>query len=117
MNARRLLRLAVIMESVPRKLYDQGSFGDGDPHVCKTSACLAGWRAVTHPRRWNKLNPQTTPTLKVESTGQTWSDLNKEFDLTPDEAYSLFSGSGCGGAQTPKQAAKFIRKFVAAKRT
>ncbi len=37
------------------------------------------------------------------------------FGLERYEAHSLFCPSGCGGAKTPSQAAKFIEDFVAQK--
>lgn len=38
--------------------------------------------------------------------------LQEALGLNPTQAFDLFSGDGCGGARTPKQAAKYIRRFI-----
>jgi len=50
--------------------------------------------------------------------GSTWLDgqideVLAEFGLTPAEGIELFSGRGCGEARTAREAAAYIRGFVA----
>jgi hypothetical protein len=68
-------------------------------HPCGTPACALG-HYIEHARR--------APTFLF--------DRVKEFGLSREELYELFGAVGCGGAKTAKQAAKYIRKFIARKR-
>lgn len=38
--------------------------------------------------------------------------MQEAFGLNTSQASDLFSGGGCGGATTPKRAAKYIRRFI-----
>jgi hypothetical protein len=37
------------------------------------------------------------------------------FGLNPDEMFGLFDGEGCGGAQKPKEAIRYIERFIVTK--
>jgi hypothetical protein len=98
----RLERLARILDTA-----DAEHRAKGEPtycqeqlrHPCGTPACAAAHYAK-HTRR-------------VMSVLFKWES---EFQISPDEAVQLFASDGCGRAKTAKQAAKYIRKFIARKR-
>ena len=96
-----LLRLADILEDADerhraagRPTYRQAAH----VHDCGTPACaLSHWYA---------------------HLGRSWLDgdleeIEADFALDAAEAAELFSGSGCGNAKTAKQAAAYLREFVA----
>jgi hypothetical protein len=68
-------------------------------HLCGTPSCALGhYRARTERARSLAFYEE------------------KEFGLSQAETEELFDCDGCGGAKTAKQAAKYIRKFIARKR-
>ena len=100
---RRLLKLAGILDKADAKHRAKGEptyEQDRMVHTCGTPACAAG-HAEADPglRRAG---------LKVNSY-RTFVDF---FSIDRAEDDELFGFKGCGKAQTAKQAAKYIRKFV-----
>jgi hypothetical protein len=99
---RRLLKLASILDTADAEhrrrgepTYDQRAFD----HQCGTPACAYGhWISQSHVNRRLVLNER---------------EAESEFAISPHEADELFSHRGCNYARTAKQAAKYIRKFVA----
>lgn len=110
---KRLLRLAKILDKADKQhnkrdepLYYQGSF----QHPCGAPACALGHWAAHNPARWTFTKPNGVPRLR----GHNVSIANdcKEFDIPTNEWGNLFSGHGCGFADTGKEAARFIRQYV-----
>lgn len=113
---RRLERLAKILDTADAKhkkageeLYDQKSFSH---RYCGTPACALGHWAAHNPKRW------TSPEYpKLRKPLQSWTtpfeSAGEEFHLSSGQVNTLFDLSGCGRAKTAKQAAAYIRKFVA----
>lgn len=120
-NIPRLVKLAEALESpLPKKLrkskarYDQTRF----VHSCGTPACALGYYAQKSEGRFY---------FNYERAGEYWhfrhfifgssviAGAIEEFGITNAEANTLFGGLGCGNAQSRKQAAKFVREFIASK--
>lgn len=118
---RRLLKLAAIldkadalhkkrMEPSYRQLYYS--------HPCGTPACALGHWAANNPRRWEMRGrypgSELVPFLgKGHNAIYGNESAEIEFSLDSIDAYDLFGMSGCDSAKTAKQAAAYIRKFVA----
>lgn len=101
---RRLLWLAKHLATL-KKGYDQCRFTHAS---CGTPACAWGWyRRITPNRSWD--HTVDTPLF----TGMhLWSSQSVEFGINYDEAEELFGPTGCNNAETGKQAARYIRRFV-----
>lgn len=121
LGARRLLRLAKILDTADalhkergERTYSQDVF----VHHCGTPACALGHYAANNKRRgWGfKAADYSFGTGHVTYNGHSQSCADPrvldEFDLSFTEAIELFSGDGCNGARTGKQAAKYIQRFV-----
>jgi hypothetical protein len=98
----RLLALAVLLDTA-----DEVHIAKDEPtycqsytfHMCGTPACAGG--------HWNVAQD-------VRNIEGALSFLrNETFDLSEAEWMSIFGEKGCGNAQTSKEAAEFIRDFVA----
>lgn len=114
MNKELLLELADILDRADAEHeargepgYDQERFA----HSCGTAACALGHWAAAHPERWS-INP-TRLTLHSRTCADALEGAKIEFGLAPSQVYVLFDSDGCGGAKTAKQAADYIRAFVA----
>lgn len=120
---RRLLKLADILDvadALHRKrkepTYNQERFAHPS---CGTPACALGHYA-THSRRWKLKRVEVGPNdvalwpLLKQGSGDSFTDANEEFalDVYANESQELFGAMGCGEAQTAKQAARYIRRFV-----
>jgi hypothetical protein len=113
---RRLSKLADILHVADEKhkkkgeqTYDQAMF----MHICGAPACALGHWAVANPRRWSLIFGGL-PRLILDGE-YPLRDAMKEFCISEDEYDELFLGAGCGNAQTAKQAAAYIRRFVKAR--
>jgi hypothetical protein len=82
-------------------------------HDCGTPACALGHYAA-----------MSGPTQRIRVTndrpyhpfvGATWDIIGAEFQLTHDETDTIFESSGCACAQSSREAAAFIRRFVFAR--
>jgi hypothetical protein len=101
---RRLLKLASILDTADAEhrkrgepTYEQGCFR----HECGTPACALGhW--IAHDDGWLDQG-SSADFLKAKDV----------FVLGAGDSQVLFGTDGCGGARTAKQAAKYIRAFVA----
>lgn len=114
---KRLLKLADILDVADAEhrkrgepMYSQSTFS----HLCGSPACALGHWAATNQKRGWKLTLGGVK-YKGYSVACDSEDVRNEFGLSWKEAANLFSYSGCDSAQTAKQAAKYIRKFVARK--
>lgn len=127
MGNKRLLRLAEILEAVPR-VHDVGAEKRGYDqaritHPCGSPACAWGHWLLSSPARTRRIYKEAegNGTLQRDhglygKAGMLLVYINQspdEFYLTRDEQEELFDWDGCGGAKTGKQAAKYIRNFVA----
>jgi hypothetical protein len=117
---RRLLKLAAILDAADKRhrerqepTYNQAAF----VHPCGTPACAIGHWAAANPRRWRissigpigLVEPRNSRPLGV------FQEAVKEFALDAHDYGwdELFSKDGCGSAKNGKQAAKYIRQYVA----
>jgi hypothetical protein len=89
--------------------YDQRSF----EHSCGTPACALGHYAYHTPSRWlwNKYGIQP-----LNSRGILAQAIDEFYLDNYHEKNELFGSSGCGGAKTALEAAKYIEEFVARER-
>jgi hypothetical protein len=119
---KRLLKLADILDVADaehrargEKVYDQSNFVH---QSCGTPACALGHYAAysrrweLEPSRWGDIVPQLKNAPPSDFIDQ---QVRAEFGIDFGEFRELFGVDGCGGAKTAKQAAKYIRKFVARK--
>jgi hypothetical protein len=125
----RLLFLASVLDIADKghelgdeKGYDQGKW----VNECGSPACALGHYAAQYPKRF-VLNPNWVspvggrpyPVIQLRGSdarlGPQSTGILEEFSITSSESEELFSGSGCGDATTAKEAAAYIRKFVARK--
>lgn len=115
-GADRLLALADILDEADAK-----HAAKGGPrftmrtwfHHCGTPACAMGhWAAsedaATRGWGWNASKGD----IQCPSVGNLGNEIQKEFGINHLEVDKLFSGAGCGGARTGKEAAIYIRNFV-----
>jgi hypothetical protein len=107
LGARRLLKLAKILDTADAIAKKNGSptyRQDAYEHDCGTPACAWGHYSF-HTRRLNN--------WRDGKLVNTWGvEAEKEFGITWDEAWSIFSSEGMGHARTAKAAARYIRAFV-----
>lgn len=117
---RRLLKLADILDradALHRKqhepTYNQSRFF----HSCGTPACAMGHWATHNPRRWGVDTEQYRDSYehlpRFRSGGSVITGGMADFALWCGEYDDIFGDQGCDNARTGKQAAKFIRQFVA----
>lgn len=108
-NAKRLLRLADYLETVPRDHFDMGTWGGKSS--CGFSGCAMGW--AVHGRLFRGLKSasylgrRACPSFNGATGFEAAAEL---FDITIDQAEEKLFGPHIKG--TPKQVAKRIRKFV-----
>lgn len=94
-----LLELASILDKVPLGNYCQREFGDGS---CQTPACALGHWALHNGYKYNV----------YMDLG--WKRLAKQhFGVSGYNYISLFGPFGCNRAATAKEAAAYIRNYVA----
>jgi len=127
MNKRRLLRLALLLETLPRKRFNYGHWvGEdwkGDKGLsCGTTACALGW-ATTVPSfglvlRASSPDSGAYVSLRGSRLGskrdQPEEAAMSAFGLTKEEVFYLFYpyNSGLRFNASPKRVAKHIRDFV-----
>lgn len=105
--------------------YRQNTFS----HPCGTPACAIGHYAYRTPARWGwstwgdlMLAPDAASLPLVFDISRNtevhgaWRQVMHEFCISIEEVRELFETRGCGNAQTAKEAALYIRGFVARKR-
>lgn len=111
---RRLLRLATYLrEQAKPQDFDMGTYANG----CGSPACVLGHYAAM-PRTPFRLAGVGTNALSDRNgsplpLGFSSRLVRDHFALTNIEARELFDSDGCGGAKTPKQAARYLERFVA----
>lgn len=126
MNKERLLKLAAILDKVPRKHFDIQTYFHGDvaqPHQCGTTACAMGYAALDRGFKRAGLKLVKREYNAGEYTVRYGIDegvtvAKKFFQIDYNEADSLFGGMGYlygrdSYAVTPKMVARKIRKLVA----
>ena len=114
---KRLLKLADILDVADAEhkkkgepTYDQSQI----THRCGSPACAIGhW--ISHNRRRGWRVKEGLVYLRGEYVYWDYPQLLAEFDIDYGDGRQLFDSGGCGGAHTGKQAALYIRKFVARK--
>lgn len=136
-QAKRLLNVArALRESPAPKKFTMSHYIHGDyydearprynPKWCGTPACALGhYGARKDLQRLMRVipiksaNDQEYPTLIYNNIGDevVYKDslIMKHFGLDNNEVEELFSSVGCGMAETPKEAARYIVKFVTQK--
>lgn len=124
MNAKRLLKLADFLETVPKDNFDMGVVyedegmfaGDCAPKYpqpkkhCGTAACAMGWATAIPSFRKAGLHLGEDGEVYFEGSSYSFESAEIFFDILDEEATFLFTRSGAGN--TPKQVARSIRKFV-----
>lgn len=133
----RLLALARILDRVPDEPVKKdgkivGYNQDRVMHDCGAPACAWGWWMYSSKARFKRLamgewrHPIGAITNELAHWGQhregerdyvSIDEATKEFGITNAEKVELFSGYGCGDAQTGKAAAAYIRAFVKKRRS
>ena len=81
-------------------------------HPCGTPACAIGHYAAATPDRWNISNGIVYHTTYGAGL---FAGARAEFGISSDDWDELFEFNGCGRAKTSKQAASYIRDFIARK--
>ena len=113
MNKKRLLNVArALRESKTPNRFTMRTYAHA---ACGTPACALGHYAA-------RGDLQRTLSLKngelVHRNGEhvcfDSPEVRDHFGITLSQAWGLFAIIGCGNAQTPKQAARFIERFVKA---
>lgn len=114
----RLLKLAKLLESVPRSKFDYTQWGlqwDGRKNSCGTKGCALGW-ACTVPS-FRKLGLKMTNgewgPRPVSPSGEESYAACAIFNIDTEQSYDLFLPLEGEYKATPKQVAKKIRNFVA----
>jgi hypothetical protein len=128
-HQKRLLNVAkALRESANPEAFTMEWFVHGDteqrdqgrvsPFSCGTPACAIGHYAARRDlQRELKIVVREGDAEVVDSRrlpATCWS-VHEHFGVTPDESRDLFAYAGCGGAKTPKAAARYIERFVARK--
>lgn len=98
-NAKRLLKLADYLETVPRKNFNMSSWNEYRP--CGFAGCALGW--AVHAKLFRGL---TEKSLGYEAAEEV-------FSIDGEESFELFSGIRNIRA-TPNSISKKMRKFVRA---
>ena len=127
-HAKRLLKLAAFLETLPKGKFDYSSWcgedapdGDVNIHTCGTTACAFGWAtAMPEFRRLGLRMIDGFPSLKDDPGAEEAGASEEIFGTTYDQFVRLFypdfgsggSHSGLSPTATPKQVAKHIRKCV-----
>lgn len=109
----RLLQLADILDTADERHIQNQEPGYAQwifVHACGTPACALGHWAVANPDRWTIV--QGSPQNRNNRI-TFYQAVDDEFGLTENDYDDLFAVDGCGGARTSKQAANYIRAFVA----
>lgn len=107
-NAKRLLKLADYLETVPREQFDMSLYGWGSETQteCGFAGCAIGWAIHGKLFRGFTFDKGHQPSYQ----GYYWyGAIDKLFDLSDGDVSNLFGPHNSG---TPKQVAKRIRKFV-----
>lgn len=136
-HKKRLLNVAKALREAPEpKYFKMSTFangssdwtGEGEPpeNFCGTPACALGHYAARRDLQrefkiWTDKRYGYAGILARSDGSSEFEAAAEHFGLTYDpydgdgEVYELFAPSGCGGAKTPKQAARYIERFVARK--
>ncbi len=116
----RLLQLADILDTA-----DQRHLKSSEPpycqsrylHPCGTPACSLGHWAAANPDRWEIVPAPEAGDIEIIYKPDPESPLHMaarlEFSLSRMEEVSLFGLTGCLDATSAKDAAAYIRAFVA----
>jgi hypothetical protein len=125
-HANRLLKLAELLEKLPRKRFDFAHWAGPDwkgaaDLSCGTKACALGWATTLPSIRRLGIRLELVPyrsgrnvTTVVCPFGGPYQAGELAFGLSAADFECLFTPWGNGlGRPTPKQVAKHIRKFVA----
>lgn len=119
MNKTRLLKLAALLETIPTRKFDMGTWGDfgatptGTEPRCATRACALGWATAIPEfnRKGLKLvaRPGDYMMAKVVYKGVEGTEAGQKFfGLTAGQAEYLFHD----GSYTAKRKAHEIRELV-----
>lgn len=121
-GAARLLHMADALDAAqarqdslpPNKRFTMATWGHEaiGMNECGTPACALGHYAVTKEAQSRGWNLSIYGHLETPDRNDVMKSARKEFGINDREIVRLFSGNGCGGAQTPREAANYIREFV-----
>lgn len=130
MNTRRLIKLAAFLRGVPRRVYDQDSWGNRlhtptktQGFHCDTPGCALGWAAVRFPWLFTTTHIPGVSTHLITAVDKYGRECHGSyagaavFDLDHSTATELFGTTQITNVRTPKQAARKIMNLVKAELT
>lgn len=89
-------------------------------NTCGTPACSMGHYASRTDRQRKFYLDQDGDLMfrgaKCDDTEAITDHYEDHFGLSSGESYELFESTGCGNAQTPAEAAKYVKAFIKRKR-
>lgn len=117
---RNLMKLAAILDKADaehRKKGEPTYKQEAVAHGCGTPACAIGhWMANVESQRYEFFKLRENGGLYRFRSNRAFVDIiglgERTFHLTEEQSDDLFGSEGCDEAQTAKQAADYIRKFV-----
>lgn len=119
-NIPRLKKLIVALKGAKKEDFSMVTFGN----ACGTPACVLGHyaarRDLQRTFKFAKAEagdyaPRVLSSADHGAMGYNAFAVREHFGVALSEGDELFSDFGCNGAQTPKQAIAYIRKFIARK--
>lgn len=116
LGLRRLERLAKILDMADalHKTRKEPTYNQrATVHGCGTPACAIGHYAAHTPRRWVFDRDERQVRWRETDSDDFLEAAVLEFGISFGDAVELFGCAGCGDAQTAKQAARYIRSFIA----
>jgi hypothetical protein len=118
MNFARLEKLIVALQDASPRDFDMLHYGMS----CGTPQCVLGHYASRRDlqRSFELVRPEYGEVVLRSRTGRPscgytlYADMpiQSHFGISYDQCEELFGPAGCGDAKTPKQAIRYIRKFI-----
>lgn len=111
MNKERLEKLIVALEGVHPDQFYMGRY----IYDCGTPACVLGHYASRRDlqKSFRLDHDLGCPvTNRGRDAGSYDESVHEHFGISDAQSERLFAVNGCDGAQTPKQAQRYIRKFI-----
>ena len=107
MNFERLENLIVALDGVAPSEFDMGDYTR-----CGSPSCVFGHYAASSLQNEFELGEFSVQSIGGRPVYTGNHEMCEHFGLTEDESFELFSGRGCGEAQTPAEARAYIRTFI-----
>ena len=108
MNKERLLNVAKACRESPNpSMFTMNRYG----HNCGTPACALGHYAARGDLQ-DEFYLSSSGCFVAHGGGGVYMRTLEHFGITTDQEDELFGSEGCGCAETPEEAAKYIEQFV-----